>query len=156
MRLKLAIVLGLGLYALLSVADWVLTFALLRLHPGAFESNPVAAACLEQHGWPGLAVYKTGGVLMFVGAVYLLARRRPAVALGVVAVGCAALLWVTTYTHGLIREEYRVQRELAEAEWPRDVAGAPEADGFPIPERCWFAPDRASPRPASIAAPLRP
>lgn len=83
---------------------------------------------------------------MFLGAVYLLARRRPAVALGVVAIGCAVLLSVTTYTHGLIRDEYRVQRELAEMEWPpRDPAGAY------FPERCWFAP---RPRPTWLAEPL--
>jgi hypothetical protein len=139
MRWKTAIWLGLGLYALLSAADWTLTFALLRAHPGAFESNPVAAACLERHGWGGLALYKAGGVLMFVGAVYLLARRRPVVAAGVVGVGCAALLSVVTYTHGLICEAHQ-QRTLTAAGWPP----TPEegSDLIAIPETCWFASER--------------
>ena len=49
---------GLALYAVLSVADLGLTAALLRANGGAYESNPVAAACLERHGWNGLAAYK--------------------------------------------------------------------------------------------------
>jgi hypothetical protein len=143
MRWKTAIWPGLGLYVLLSAADWVLTYALLRLHPGAFESNPLAAACLERHGWGGLALYKAGGVLVFLGAVYLLARRRPAVAAGVVGVGCAVLLSVATYTHGLICDESRAQRELADSDWPPQARPDPGASGgFAVPARCWFAPDR--------------
>ncbi|MBA4065949.1 MAG: hypothetical protein C0501_19970 [Isosphaera sp.] len=95
---------GLGLYAGLSVADWALTFALLKTNPLAFESNPLAAACLEEHGWGGLAVFKAAGVAVFAGAVVLLARRRPPVAAGVVAVGCAVLLAVTGYSHRLLAQ----------------------------------------------------
>jgi hypothetical protein len=142
MRWKTATWLGLGLYVLLSAADWLLTFALLRLDPGAFESNPLAAACLERYGWGGLALYKAGGVLMFGGVVYLLARRRPAVAAGVVALGCAVLLSVTIYTHGLVRDEYRAQRELADLDWPPREPEARADEPFTVPERCWFAPDR--------------
>jgi len=49
--------LGLGFYAVLSVVDFVFTFALIRLSGGAaYEANPVAAAWLDRFGWPGLAV----------------------------------------------------------------------------------------------------
>jgi hypothetical protein len=121
MSLKLVVWLGTGLYALLSAADWTMTHALLRSNPAAVEANPLAAACLEQHGWDGLAVYKCGSVLMFVGAVALLLRRRPSVAAGVVALGCAVLVAVTVYTHGLIRDARR------------DVSGPAAAVELPAP-----------------------
>jgi hypothetical protein len=143
MRWNVVILVGLGLFALLSVTDWVMTFALLRLHPGAVESNPVAAACLERYGWEGLALYKTGSVLVFLGAVYLLARRRPAVAACVVAFGCAALLAVTTYSHDLIREAHQERKQLAETEFPKPKKKkATTFNGIPIPETCWFAESR--------------
>jgi hypothetical protein len=104
MPLNRLIAVGAGLYAVLSVTDWVLTYSLLNLHPAAVEANPVAAACLERHGWDGLALYKVGSVLMFLGAVVLLTRRRPALAAAVVTTGCVVLLGVTLYTHVLIRE----------------------------------------------------
>jgi hypothetical protein len=142
MRLKLVVGLGLALYALLSATDWLMTFALLRLHPGAVEANPLAAACLEQHGWNGLALYKVGGVLVFVGSVILLARRRPKVAVGVVALGCAALLTVTVYTHGLLCEAHRDAVERSQdAAWPKPKPGTKPESASPIPDRCWFAPD---------------
>src|SRR5262249_54705050 len=99
-----AIVVGMGLYVLLSITDWMLTFALLRLEPGAWESNPLAAACLNRYGWDGLAIYKASAVVVFLTAVTLIALRRPKVAGGVIAVSCSLLLAVTTYTHELIRE----------------------------------------------------
>ena len=139
---------GLGLYAVLSVADWMLTFSLLRAHPGAVESNPLAAACLEQHGWRGLALFKLGGVAAFAAAVALIIRRRPAVAAGVVAFGCGALLWVTTYSHGLLCQAHRDARELAENVWPRLKEPDPALSaGYSVPERCWFAGDE---RPAPV------
>jgi hypothetical protein len=96
-----------GLYAVLSVADLRLTAALLNVNPGAYESNPFAAACLERHGWNGLALYKAAGVAAFAGALFLLARRRPKVAAAVVTFGCIVLVAVTTYSHGLIAEAHR-------------------------------------------------
>jgi hypothetical protein len=144
MRLKVATGLGLILFVLLSATDWVMTFALLRLHPGAVESNPVAAACLEQHGWAGLALYKAGSVLVVVGAVVLVARRRPVVATGVVTLGCVVLLAVTSYSHDLIREAHQDRKQLAEVgliDTKQKVD--PTLDGIPIPEKCWFATNSA-------------
>ena len=147
MRLKSAVWIGLGVYALLSATDWVMTFALLRAHPGAVEANPLAAACLERYGWDGLALYKTAGVLVFVGAVALLVRRRPAVAAVVTAGACAVLLAVTTYTHGLLREAHRDARESAEDDaWPK-AKPAPADTGPRVPDRCWFAP---TPQPVAV------
>lgn len=138
MRLKLAIWFGLALYALLSATDWLMTYTLLRLHPGAVEANPVAAACLSAYGWNGLAIFKAVGVLVFAVAVVLLVRRRPSAAAGVVTFGCAVLLWVTYYSHALICE---VRREAAER--PAWLTHKPNksqpASTIPVPERCWFA-----------------
>jgi hypothetical protein len=106
-RWSLFCAIGFTVYALLSVADLKLTAALLDANPGAYESNPFAAACLEQHGWHGLALYKAAGVAAFAGAVFLLARRRPKVAAAVVTFGCSVLVAVTTYSHELIVDAHR-------------------------------------------------
>jgi hypothetical protein len=154
MRVKCFFWAGLGLYTLLSVADWMLTFALLRIHPGAVESNPLAAACLDLHGWRGLALYKLGGVLVFAGAAVLILRRRPAIAAGVVSLGCGALLWVTVYSHGLLCQAHREVEERAQdvawrnAKPPRGVAGS----DIPVPERCWFAGEKKPSKPATVTA----
>jgi hypothetical protein len=158
MRVKCFFWAGLGLYALLSVADWMLTFALLRIHPGAVESNPLAAACLEQHGWRGLALYKTGGVLVFTAAVVLLLRRRPAIATSVVGAGCAALLWVTIYSHGLLCQAHREAEDRAhdfawqEAERRRGT----ERESMAVPERCWFAGAKRPPTSPNAVASRQP
>jgi len=129
---------GLGLYTLLSATDWMMTNALLRLHPGAVEANPIAAACLDLHGWDGLALFKTGGVLIFVGAVFLLVRRRPAVAAGVVVMGCAVLLSVTVYTHSLILQAHKEAAE-EDVAWPKVETADRDGIETAVPERCWFA-----------------
>jgi uncharacterized protein DUF5658 len=109
---------GFAVYAFLSAVDLKLTAALLHANPGAYESNPFAAACLERHGWDGLAAYKIAGVVAFAGALCLLARRRPKAAAGVVTFGCAVLLAVTTYSHGLLVDSRRqsAEPELVAAE----------------------------------------
>ncbi|QJW92881.1 DUF5658 family protein [Frigoriglobus tundricola] len=144
MCLKLAVWMGLGLYALLSATDWMMTHALLKLHPDAVEANPIAAACLDLHGWDGLALFKVGGVLMFLGAVFLLVRRRPAVAAGVVAIGCSVLLSVTVYTHSLILQAHREAAE-EDVAWPKAKVVARNGIEGAAPERCWFAGDEPPP-----------
>lgn len=132
MRLKTFCAIGLGVYALLSAADLLLTISLLKTSGEAYEANPAAAACLEQHGWGGLAAFKAGGVLMFFGAVYLLARRKPGVAAGVVTFGCGVLLAVTLYSHALIR-----QAHAEDAEWQATKVrnSAPVDPGHPARHR---------------------
>jgi hypothetical protein len=142
MAWQLVIGLGLVLFVGLSGVDWLMTFTLLQSDPSAFEANPLAAACLERYGWSGLAVYKTAGVVVFVVAVSLIARRRPPVALGVVGIGCGMLIVVTSYTHGLICQNYREETQLAATEWlPIVREDHHELYGFKIPKRCWFASD---------------
>ena len=129
---------GLCLYAALSVADWTLTYTLLETHPGASESNPVAAAFLEKHGWSGLAVFKALVVAVFAGAVVLILNRRPNVAAVVTTLGCAALVWVTTYSQGLLTE-YRSEVARLKADvWdarimPRNYSGLDGGNWQPLP-----------------------
>jgi hypothetical protein len=84
---------------------------------------------LEQHGWAGLAAFKAVMVGVFVGAVYLLARRRPQVGAAVVTLGCAVLVSVNFYSGGLIRQTARAQEaahKAAEQEakpWNQKVVG---------------------------------
>jgi hypothetical protein len=94
---------GLALFALLSVTDFVQTYALITEGDGGvYEANPVAGAWLERHGWSGLAAFKAGAVAVFTGAATLLLVRRPKAGAGVMALGCAALLAVTIYSSQLI------------------------------------------------------
>lgn len=139
---QLVIGLGLVLFVFLSGVDWLMTFTLLQSDPSAFEANPLAAACLKRYGWSGLAVYKTAGVVVFAVAVGLIARRRPPVAGGVVGIGCGMLIVVTSYTHGLICQNYREENQFAATEWmPVVREDHHELYGFKIPKRCWFAND---------------
>ncbi|MDB5313591.1 MAG: hypothetical protein JWO38_7793 [Gemmataceae bacterium] len=127
MKTKLLCFLGLALYSGLSVLDFVLTFALMQINGSAYESNPFAAACLEQHGWRGLAAFKAGGVLVFVASVALVSTRRPQVGAGIAALGCAVLLVVTGYSRHLISQA-RLEIAGRDAGWgppPRDTLREP-------------------------------
>src|SRR3954454_15498628 len=104
MRLRIYCWLGLACYIALSATDLLFTSALLKGDCEAYEANPVAAAFLERHGLRGLAFYKMGGVVVFLGAVALVARRRPKVAAGLVTLGCSVILSVVLYSHALIRD----------------------------------------------------
>jgi hypothetical protein len=129
---------GLVLYGLLSVADLKLTTALLRAGGGAYESNPVAAACLERHGWRGLAYYKGAGVVAFAGALILLMRHRPKVAAAVVTFGCAVLVAVTTYSHDLLLETHRENEQTGGAFFKSElVASLPADSGLGLTDDCW-------------------
>src|SRR5262245_50342592 len=102
MYLKLAVWIGLGAYVALSVTDWYLTYQILTAFPAAVAANPLAAKCLRQPGWSGLAVYKAVTVVVFCGGVYMLLNRRPPVAAGVMVFGCTALVAVTLYSQNLL------------------------------------------------------
>src|SRR5689334_22937681 len=103
-------VIGVGLFAVLSVADFVQTYALIADGP-AHEANPVAAGWLARHGWVGLAVFKALLCLCVFAAIALLARRGSPAAGRVLALGCAVLFGVGVYSRGLLAAE------AAEAEY---------------------------------------
>jgi len=126
----------LAIYLILSVLDLGLTAALLRANEAAYESNPVAAAFLERHGWRGLAVYKAGGVVAFLGAMVLLLRHRPRLAASIVTVGCAVLLFVTSYSHYLLVHTHRqnVEYGLSPAQIEAQAGAHPDIG---LPDVCW-------------------
>lgn len=111
MVVKAFCLLALGLYIGLSILDFVFTFALIQLSDGmAYESNPIAAAFLDRHGWYGLAAFKAIGVMVFVGSVAFVTVRRRWVGAAVATFGCAVLFSVVSYSHQLIAE---TRREIA-------------------------------------------
>lgn len=104
---------GLAVFVALSVTDFVQTFALVETSGGrVVEGNPVAAEWLARYGWVGLAAFKAASVLVVAGVVLILARRRPSAGALVAAVGCAALVWVTTYSHSLLADTPHATDEL--------------------------------------------
>jgi hypothetical protein len=105
------------LFAALSVADLALTWFLLEQPGGgAYERNPVAAWCLAHFGWAGLAVFKLGSVLLAVGLVLFVARRRRQTAGRVLTFGCAALLAVLLYSGSLVARVNAASARLERAE----------------------------------------
>jgi hypothetical protein len=87
------------LLALLGLADLALTWALIRHGLGmVYEANPVAAWCLRQHGWAGLASLKVASLLAGSGLCVVISWRRPRAAGHVLALGCAATAAVVLYS----------------------------------------------------------
>lgn len=137
MWLRIYCWLGMAGYVVLSATDLLFTSALLKGNCEAYESNPIAAACLEQHGLRGLALYKIGGVIAFLLSVALLARRRPKVAAGLITLGCAVILSVVLYSHGLIRDARVAAQYDAEHGIVRTGKKSPHAnEEFDLPAWC--------------------
>jgi hypothetical protein len=122
---------GLVLCAALSVADWSLTWALIRGSDGAVsEGNPVAAWFLARYGWAGLAVYKAACTAIFAVAVGLLVRRQPRAGVRVVTLAVLTLALVNAYSLSLLAELHRDDRtfEVARVSAP----AAPSRPGIPL------------------------
>lgn len=94
--------LGLVVFTLLSISDFVLTFALILSKRGAYESNPVAAAWLEKYGWRGLAGFKSLSALVVMIALGMVCWKRPRFGAWAVFVACAAMLAVAVYSRHLM------------------------------------------------------
>jgi hypothetical protein len=106
LRIKLA------LFVLLSAADFGATWLLLRAEDGVIcESNPVACWWLNQHGWLGLAVFKTATVLVASVLVVALSRLRPLASAHLLSFGCAVLLGVVCYSCFLLYRGHRPEEE---------------------------------------------
>src|SRR5262249_305710 len=95
---------GIQLFAALNLLDLALTWNLLRQSAGVVtEGNPVAGWWLDCFGWPGLAAFKLGSVLVALLLLAAVARHRPAAANRALAFGCAVLLGVVLYSAFLAR-----------------------------------------------------
>jgi hypothetical protein len=91
------------LFLVVSLADLGLTSWLLSAHPNwVVESNPVANWWLAQFGLMGLVFIKTISVVLLMGVCYWLARLRPRLSRGVLAVGCLTVLGVVGYSVYLV------------------------------------------------------
>lgn len=126
--------LGAGVFAALSVADFVQTYALIEGGP-AHEANPVAAHWLERHGWTGLALFKGLVCLCVFGTVALLARRGSPAAGRLLATGCAVLFGVAIYSRALLTAE------AAEIAFQEAVASGRIIQVSP-PDPRWISPMR--------------
>ncbi len=87
------------LFGLFSFLDLLLTWQLLRDHDGwVYESNLVARWLLDSYGWPALAALKAGSVLVVLGLVAAVSRRRPAAGRWVLTFACSATALVVLYS----------------------------------------------------------
>jgi hypothetical protein len=114
---------GLLIFAVLSATDFVQTYALIKLTGGVVtEANPVAATWLDLFGWSGLAVFKAAAVLVVIGAVAVLASRRPLAGIGVTAAACLTLTCVTMRSHEMVKaDEWYHADDPALVEWAPTV-----------------------------------
>jgi hypothetical protein len=103
MRARATVVLLLGFFLALNVADLFLTWELhVRSRAMIDEGNPVAAWVLRSAGWPGLAAYKGASVLLAGGATLALLARHPRAGRVVLVAECALLSGVVTYSSLLL------------------------------------------------------
>ncbi|WP_165250673.1 DUF5658 family protein [Paludisphaera soli] len=75
---------------LLSVADLMTTYHLLRAHPKFYESNPIAQFVFARWDIAGMAVFKFSVVAFVVVVGEVVERRRPGLGRFVILVGCLA------------------------------------------------------------------
>jgi hypothetical protein len=88
---------------LLQGCDFLLTWRLLSgACPDIYEANPLAAALLDRFGWASLAWLKTGTSCLVVGAVLLVARRRPVLAGRLMGGMCVVMAGVVGYSSWLL------------------------------------------------------
>src|SRR5690349_18620406 len=113
------------LFAVLGLADLLLTSYLLRTEYGSvYESNPVARWWLARWGWAGLAGFKLAIILLVIASVKLIARYRPRTATHVLSFACGATALVIGYSctllgtaraHGLALNKEDMVRIVAKA-----------------------------------------
>jgi uncharacterized protein DUF5658 len=100
---------GLLAFAILSIGDLAFTWLLLNeVHSSvcvAFESNPLAAACLEQYGWHGLFFYKIAAMTLFAITALFIATYQPRKARVITHLGCLTVSGVLLYSWCLLRWE---------------------------------------------------
>ncbi len=96
----------LTLFALLSAADFLLTWHLLS-GGGVYESNPVAQWWLARHGWTGLACFKGAAMLSAAGLGVLLFASCPRTGHRVLAFACTAVAAVVLYSASLAGAMHR-------------------------------------------------
>jgi hypothetical protein len=100
------------LFALLSLTDLALTRWLIdRSGSPVYEANPIAKWCLDSHGWPGMACFKGGLVLLVMGLYAIIFRYRPRAASRVLGFGCTSLILVVGYSAALCQTPLKAADE---------------------------------------------
>jgi hypothetical protein len=92
-----------ALFAVLGLADLILTCYLLRTERGhVYEGNPVAQWWLAHWGWAGLAGFKLAVLLLVMIAANFIGRHRPRTAAHVLTFACGATALVVGYSCTLL------------------------------------------------------
>src|SRR5687768_13949684 len=79
-------------FVLLQAVDFAFTWKLLGARADVYEANPLARTVLESGGWGGLALFKCAVTALALAAALLVARRRPAASLRLLAGLCLLML----------------------------------------------------------------
>jgi hypothetical protein len=91
------------LLGLLSLADLVLTFVLVKYSGGEiYEGNPFAGAWLADFGWPGLIIFKTLTLAVFITTLVLITIYRPRAGRYILAFACLLVGSVAGYGYYLL------------------------------------------------------
>src|SRR5262249_6684265 len=94
-----------ALFAVLSLADLLLTWVLLRHSDGiVYESNPIANLFLNHYGWAGMVIFKFTDMLIVAWVAIVLCFFQPRVAQRVLSVACGIVGSVILYSSFLALE----------------------------------------------------
>src|SRR5262249_5584973 len=95
------------LFVVLSVADLVITFLLIKGAQGHIkvsEGNPIAGAWYANYGWPGMIIFKVG-IIALVGAVGVyISLHRPDTGRRVLTFACLVVALVVIYSYRLLTQ----------------------------------------------------
>jgi hypothetical protein len=98
----------LSIFAVLSVADLLLTYQLLQKTGGSvYEGNPIANAWLVAYGWAGLVVFKITAIIVLVSVAGVLSLRQPRLAGEVLTFACVTVGGVVVYSCTLMNWMHR-------------------------------------------------
>jgi len=107
----------LAAFAALGAADFLLTAYLLRHGGGgAYEANPLARWVLRQHGWLGLAGFKTATMGVAAVLALVVAWHNPPLGRRLLTACCLALAGVVVYSTVLTVRVRRGPEALAGAD----------------------------------------
>lgn len=119
----------LALFNLLSGADLLLTWRLIRRGQGlVYECNPIASAWLSSFGWAGLVAFKLAMVATIGFLAILISVRHPKASGRILVFGCLITAAVVLYSCYLT---HLIGVELADV-WDEDWR---DARGFGSPLR---------------------
>ena len=90
-------------FVALSVADILITYALLRRGPSFYEANPVAQWFFQRWNIAGMAALKFSVIGAVIAMSEVIERKKPGWGRGVILLGCAASAAVVWHGARLLR-----------------------------------------------------